>query len=266
MSYGTVGAAPRGQSQDGKESQMKSVMIAVLCGIASGAAAQERVLSFDLGVGAQSAPTYFGSDEVEGGVTGSFGFERLVFGRLSLGGGDPNGFGFKGGFRFIGERTADDAPELAGLADVDAALELGGGVTYTFRPDGVSQQWGNYAFAEVRYGVVGHESFVAEVGADLIYKPSAAWEFRAGPRLFAGDDDYAAVYFDDPRVGYVAGGGLLSRGVEVSAAYDFNETWGVEASATYEQFLNDAADSPIVREDNQVSVSVIMTRAFSFTF
>jgi outer membrane scaffolding protein for murein synthesis (MipA/OmpV family) len=243
-------------------------MMAVLSVIASGAAAQDRVLSFDLGVGAQSTPGYFGDDDVTTGVTGSFGFERLVFGGLDIGGGDPNGIGFKGGFRFIGERSADDFAELAGLADVDAALELGGGLTYTSEPNGRDQKLGNYAFAEVRYGVVGHESFVAALGADLIYKPSEPWEFRAGPRLFAGDDDYAATYFSDTRVGYEAGGGVLSRGVAISAAYDFNDTWGVIASATYEQFVNDAADSPIVQagSEDQVSVSLIMTRAFSFQF
>ena len=235
---------------------------------ATSAAAQDRVLSFDLGVGVQSSPSYFGSDEVETGATGSFGLNRLVFGGLSLGGGDPNGFGFKPGLRIIGERTAADNAELAGLADIDAGLELGGGFSYTSEPDGQSQNWGTYAFAEVRYGVIGHESYVAEIGADLIYKPSEQWEFRAGPRLFAGDDDYAATYFSDSRAGYVATGGILSRGLEVSASYDFNETWGVEAVATYEQLLNDAADSPIVQAGSadQVSVSLIVTRAFSFTF
>jgi outer membrane scaffolding protein for murein synthesis (MipA/OmpV family) len=247
---------------------MKFVLVAGLSVLASGAAAQDRLLSFDLGLGAQSAPGYFGDSDAEAAVSTTFIFDQLVFGGLSLGGGDPNGISFKGGFRSIGERTADDYAELAGLADVDAALELGGGVTLTYQPDGVAQKLGSYAFAEVRYGVVGHESFVAKLGADLIYKPTAPWEFRAGPRLFAGDDDYADTYFSDSRVDYVAGGGLLSGGVELSAAYDFNDTWGVIGTATYEQFVNDAADSPIVQagSDDQLSVSLMITRAFSFQF
>ena len=245
---------------------MKYVLSVCLSLLAGAATAQDRVFSFDLGVGVQASPGYFGSDEFDTGATGSFELERLVFGGLDLGGGDPNGLGFKAGFRFISERTADEYEELAGLEDIDAALELGGGLTYTYQPDGVSQSWGNYAFAEVRYGVVGHESYVAEVGADLIYKPSPEWEFRAGPRLFAGDDDYAGTYFSDPRAGFEAGGGLLSRGVEVSAAYDVNDTWGVAATATYAQFLNDAADSPIVLDEDQLSVSLIVTRAFTFRF
>ena len=65
---------------------MKSVLIAAFSIVATGAAAQDRVLSFDLGVGAESAPAYFGADDVETDATGTFGLNRLVLGGLSLGG------------------------------------------------------------------------------------------------------------------------------------------------------------------------------------
>ncbi len=256
---------------------MKNLIIiaAMLAGTAL--QAQDRTLGVTVGIGAQSAPTFFGSDTTETGAAGSFGLDRLTFGGFDIGGvEDPNGFGFKGGFRYIGERTSDEDAELAGLDDVDAALELGGGVNYSYLPNGTSQTWGNYSYAEVRYGVVGHESFVAEVGADLIYAPSQQLEFRAGPRLFGGDDDYAATYFgvsDDEAAAssfdsFEASGGLISRGVEASVSYDFNDDWGVIGSVTYEQFLDDAADSPIVQQgsDDQMSVSVVVTRALEFNF
>lgn len=256
---------------------MKPLLIAAFATCATGAAAQERTLGVTVGIGAQSSPTYFGSETTETGVAGSFGLDRLTFGGLSLGDDeDPNGFGFKGGFRYIGERTADDSPELAGLADIDAGLELGGGVTYSYLPDGNAQHWGNYSFAEVRYGVVGHEALVAELGADLIYAPNTQLEFRAGPRLFGGADDYATTYFgvtpDEAASSsfdaFDASGGVLSRGVEASVSYDFNEDWGVVGSVSYEEFLDDAADSPIVQlgSKDQVSVSLVVTRALEFNF
>jgi len=251
------------------------LIIALICA-GSAAAAQERSLGVTLGLGAQSSPTYFGSDTQETSATGSFALDRLSFGSLDIGDDDPNGFGFKGAFRYIGERTADENPELAGLNDVDQALELGAGVSYSYLPDGARQTLGNYAFAEVRYGVVGHESFVAEVGADLIYAPSQQLEFRAGPRLFAGDSDYAATYFgvtDDEAAAssfdaFEADGGLLSGGLEASVSYDFTDDWGVTGSVTYENFLEDAADSPIVQQGatDQLSVSVVVTRALEFNF
>lgn len=247
----------------------------VLTGAA--AQAQDRTLGVTLGLGAQSSPTYFGADSTRTGATGSFGLDRLTFGGLDFGGGeDPDGLGFKGGLRYIAPRTAEESPELTGLADVDQALELGGGITYSHLPDGTTQTWGNYAFAEIRYGVIGHESFVAEVGADLIYAPTSQLEFRAGPRLFGGDDGYAATYFgvteDEAAASgfdsFDATGGLLSRGVAASVSYDFNDDWGIVGAVRYEEFLDDAADSPIVRQGarDQTSVSLVVTRALEFNF
>jgi len=255
---------------------VKPLLIFAFTVAGSAAVAQERTLGVTVGLGAQSSPTYFGSDTNEGTVAGSFALDRLSFGALDISESDPNGFGFKGAFRYIGERTADDDPELAGLDDIEQAIELGAGVSYGYLPDGAQQTLGNYAFAEVRYGVVGHESFVAEVGADLVYAPSKQLEFRAGPRLFAGDDDYAATYFgvSDGEAAassfdaFEANGGLLSSGVEASVSYDFSDDWGVTGSVIYENFVEDAADSPIVRQGSadQVSVSVIVTRALEFNF
>jgi len=247
---------------------MKRVLIAGLCVFASGASAQDRLLSFDVGVGVQSAPGYFGDDDVESIAAGLLELNQLVIGGVSLGGDVANGFSLKGGFRAIGERSAADHAELAGLADVDATIELGGGLQYNALPDGAARTLGHYAFAEVRYGVIGHESYVAEIGADVIYKPTPEWEFRAGPRLFAGDDDYAETYFSDTRVGYEAGGGMLSRGLQVSAEYEFADDWSVLGTANYDQFTDDAADSPIVQagSEDQTSVSLIVTRTITFQF
>ena len=228
--------------------------------------------TLSVGLGPQSAPGYFGSDENEVGVTGTFSVQELNFGPLRLGGaegGAAEGFGFTGSVRFIGERNGTDYPELAGTAPIDAALELGGGVTYT------TQNF--YVFALARYGVTGHDSLVGELGGDAIFRPSAPVELRVGPRLFYGDDDYAQKYFgltaaevggagDAFATAYDAQGGLLSRGIEASAAYAFSEDWGVKATVRYDEFVNDAADSPIVRQgsDNATTASLIVTRRFSF--
>lgn len=230
--------------------------------------------NFTLGLGAQSAPTYFGSDETTIGPTGSFGFGSLNIGSLSFGGGDPNGIGFKGGFRYIGERSGDDYAELTGLDDVDAALELGGGLTFTDTANGTTDNWGSYSFAEVRYGVVGHETWVAEIGSDLVYAPTRDLTLTLGPRLFGGTDDYSATYFGITQSeaesstfpAYNAGGGILSRGLEASATYNVTDIWGITGTVTYEEFLNDAADSPIVQQgsSDQISASILLTRSFSF--
>ncbi|MEL6642211.1 MAG: MipA/OmpV family protein, partial [Pseudomonadota bacterium] len=239
--------------------------------------AQDNEISLTLGGSANSEPTYFGSDESRTFLSPEIEFNRLKFGRFDLGGGDvTDGLGFKGGFRFIRERTSDDGAELTGLNDVDAVLEIGGGLDLSDIPDGVSQTWGSYAFAEVRYGVVGHEAFVAEAGADLIYAPTSQLAFRVGPRLFGGDDDYTATYFGVTAQEAVASefeafdatGGVLSRGISARVNYEINENWGLEGAVTYQEFLNDAADSPIVQGGSaeQTSISLSVTRALTFNF
>ncbi|KQI67296.1 hypothetical protein AN189_16170 [Loktanella sp. 3ANDIMAR09] len=244
---------------------------AALVGLASGAAAQNTVT---LGVGPQSAPAYFGSDETEVGATGSFSVQELNFGPLRSGGsegGTANGFGYGGSFRYIGERTAADYDELAGLNDLDQVIELGGSVSYAIEMAEV--------FAQVRFGVVGHSSLVADLGGNLIARPNDQLTLKVGPRLFFGDDDYANRYFGvtaqeavanaaagGTLTAYDAQGGLLSRGIEASAAYAFNPDWGVTATVRYDEYTGDAENSPIVVQgsDTATTASLVVTRRISF--
>lgn len=217
-------------------------------------------VAFTLGLGASSTPNYFGSENSSVGPTGSFVPESFQFGSLSFGrnGGDANGLGFKGSFRYIGERTAADNPELAGIPDIDAALEVGGGLSYSTDNAEV--------YAVGRYGVIGHEAFVGEIGGDLILQPNSQTEFRFGPRVFFGDDTYANTYFGSAGDGYTATGGLLSRGLEASIAYDVTDNWGVVGTINYDELLNDAANSPIVQTTDQLGVSLVVTRKVSWSF
>ena len=236
--------------------------------IASAAAAQNSVT---VGLGPQSAPAYFGSDENEVGVTGNFSIQQLNFGPLRMGGsegGAATGIGFTGSFRYIGERKAEDYPELTGLADLDAALEIGGGLTYTADNFEV--------FGLARYGVMGHSSLTGDLGANAILRPTDQLTLRVGPRLFFGDDEYAQRYFGvtateaanpgNTFTAYDATGGLLSRGFEVSADYAFNADYGVTATVRYDEYLNGAADSPIVQQGSSdaVTAAILLTHRFNF--
>ena len=117
-------------------------------------------LMFTLRGGVASTPEYFGSEENAIGPDLGFTFNYLALrsGR-TFGNPDPwadsMGLTFGGSFRFIQERKTDDFNELAGLEDIDAAVELG-----------VSMRYGteNFAaFGEVRRGFGGHEGWVTRV-------------------------------------------------------------------------------------------------------
>ena len=126
-------------------------------------------LIFTVRGGISAAPTYFGSDSYEVGPDFALGFQflRLPGGR-TIGSEDPNnvryGLAPRGSLRIIKERSVADSPELAGLNDIDLSVELGFGLGYTAK---------NFeAFGVARYGVVGHEAWVAEFGADVIARPN----------------------------------------------------------------------------------------------
>lgn len=225
---------------------------------------------FTLRGGVAAAPEYFGSDDYTAGPDLAFRFNFLDLGRgRSLGNidpwADPLGFGIGGSFRYIAERDTSDFDELTGLDDVDAAVELG-----------VSLRYGaeNFAaFADVRRGFGGHEGWVGEIGADAILRPSDRLRLNMGPRLFFGDDAYSDTYFGVTPAeasaalsAYDPDGGLVSAGVELGARYKLSDSWGLEGAVTWEKFMDDAADSPIVEQgsDDQWGIRFGLTRVFSF--
>ena len=227
-------------------------------------------IGFTLGAGVQAKPDYFGAGDSEAGAAFSGELNYLRLGGFTFGNPDPlfepRGFGVTGSFRFIGERDDDDNEELAGLEDVDAALEIGAGLRYATP---VYEVFGN-----VRYGVVGHESFVGELGADVFARPSDRLTLSLGPRALFGDEDYAATYFGvtpDEAVAsdfdaFEADGGLVSTGVEFGASYRLSDNWGVDASVNYDVLRSDAADSPITEDDESISASIGITRRFTLGF
>ena len=233
---------------------------------------QGPALGFTLRGGVATAPEYFGADSNEAAPALGFGVNYLRLGGFTFGDPDPlfvpTGFGINGSFRYIGERTAEDSPELAGLNDVDASLELGAGLRYATRDYQV--------FGNVRYGVVGHEAFVGELGADVFARPTDRLTLRMGPRALFGDSDYASTYFgvtagEEVASGgafteFNAGGGLISTGVQFGAGYRFDNNWGIDAVVSYDKLRDDAADSPITMNDDQVSASIGITRRFTLGF
>ena len=70
----------------------------------------------------------------------------------------------------------------------------------------------------------------------------------------------------DTFAAYEAQGGILSAGLELSAHYRLTDLWGFEAALRYDRLQNDAADSPITTEDDQISASLGVTRRFDIGF
>lgn len=223
-------------------------------------------IDFRFGLGPLTGPGYFGDDDTVVGVAGEFTLERFQLGGILVRDEMRDGFDAKGSFRFIRGRSAEDHSELAGLDDVDPSLELGGGLSY--------RQGAFSAFADLRYGVTGHEAFVADAGADLTTALTPQISVAAGPRVLWGDDTYTQTYFgvspDEAATSafdsYDPQGGLISAGVEASATYAINDDWQVIGTIRYDRLQDEAADSPLVQSDDQTRASIVVTRRFSFNF
>ncbi|SFQ50503.1 outer membrane protein [Roseivivax halotolerans] len=248
-----------------------TTLAATLLAAPLAAQSADPALSFTLRGGVASDPAYFGAEEYEVKPDLGFGFNSVNIGPLQFGDPDPRtdklGFGLRGSFNYIGMRDASEYDALTGLDDIDAAVELGLGVGYTTR---------NFAaFADVRQGFGGHTGVVAEAGADAILRPSDQLTLTAGPRVLFGNSEYTDTYFgvssSEASVlnpAYDADGGLVSAGMEFGATYQINDVWGVETAVTWDRYMNDAADSPIVengREDDW-GARVGLTRTFQLGF
>lgn len=231
-------------------------------------------LIFRLGAGLSYGSSYFGSTKNDAGLGGSFEFQSLRGpGGMKLGsetGESVYGFAPRGSFRVIGERSATDHPELTGLADVPLSVELGLGVGFTAQ---------NFeAFADLRYGAIGHNAFVGEVGADVVLRPSDRLTLRAGPRVVIGSNKFNDTYFGVTAAESVASGGVLAQynptagsvtaGVEIGATYALNDKWNIDGALRYEKFTGSAKTSPIVTQgsDDQFSIKIGLSRLISLDF
>ena len=244
----------------------------------SSQAMRDRRLVFTALLGLESRPEFFGSEDNTLVPKFSPNLLALNFGPLDVGPDRPLtdddplrrplGFGVGGSFRYVSPRSDDDFDELDGLDDVDGALELGATVGYV---------WPSLeAFGQLRYGVTGHESWVGEVGAYYVARPVDDFALRIGPRLLFGSDGYTDTYFgvdaDEATASdfeeYDPEGGLVSAGVEVIATYRIGQRWWLEGRARWDQYQDDAADSPIVEQGTQDNgtVSIGVRRAFVLDF
>lgn len=223
------------------------------------------------GLGVDVGPGYFGSDETEIGpkVTARVDYLRFPNG-FEYGSGQTVGYrtglGLRGSVRYIANRNSSNYDVLNGVANIPWTFEAGLGIGYEQR---------NYrVFGDVRYGVVGSNAWVGDLGADAIAYPIDGLTLTLGPRLYFGSDRFTDTYFGisatdadkSDLAEYDASGGLYSGGMVLGARYLFNDRWGVEGEASWNRLMNDAADSPVTEQKDQYGASLSLTRRISLDF
>ena len=227
--------------------------------------AQDRGIAFEAGLGPRYAPLYEGSSDYRWspGVTG--GVSAVSLGSIQFQSKASNGLSFGPSFRYLAAREVADTPALAGIPDRDWAFEIGGKAVY---------RWDNaQVFGAVRKGLNGHTGVVADLGSDVIFRPSESTVVKFGPRLSMANTSYMDTYFSVPGTAtvltpYAASGGAKSAGIELSVRHDLSDRWSVEGIASWNRLIGDAASSPIVQagDRDQFSIGVMMIRQFDWRF
>jgi outer membrane protein len=160
-------------------------------------------------------------------------------------------------------RDEDDSSDLKGLGDIDSGATANvlfkwaiGDVALDARYE--EQITGQDTGFQVHLGL-GYDLRIAE---KTILKPSIKTTYASS--------DYMEEYFgispsQSTRSGmlvYDAASGFKSLGFQIMATYRLDQHWGILAIAGYDRLVGEAADSPVVKDENQYRVSIGLSHKF----
>lgn len=227
-----------------------------------------------LGVEGRILPTFDGAKRFDYTAFPVFQFRRA--GTNARFRSPRDGFGFavfdEGNFRLgpVGkirrERREGSDSALAGLGNVDWAVELGAFAEYWWMP------WLRTR-AELRNGIGGHHGLVADLSADAVYKFAPLWTLAGGPRMTLASAQALDPYFGISTAQaitsglpvYSTKGGMRSYGAGMQLRYDISPRWETYTYLEYERLTGDAANSPLVVQRgtrNQLSTGLGLTYSF----
>jgi len=156
--------------------------------------------------------------------------------------------------RAYGGRDETDSEVLSGLGDIDRSAGIGGFMEFsagswlayvTMTPQDVGDdKEGNLATFDIEYTTSNKDGLKLSTGL------STSW----------ADDDYMQGYFGvtnaqatQSRLSrFDSKAGLKDVGFQVKASYTLSPRWSLEGQAGYWRLLNDAADSPVVKDEGSV--------------
>ncbi|MFZ9682395.1 MAG: MipA/OmpV family protein [Cephaloticoccus sp.] len=165
-------------------------------------------------------------------------------------------------FRIAG----DEATELTGIHEVDAAVQAGAFLRYE------TETWSAEAVLQRALG--GHEGLVLDLSLDRSWRLTTAGGLPlivgTGPRLRWASADYLEAYFgltaaDAAASGlsrFQPGAGLVSAGWGLQVVRPVSRRAAIIAFLAAERLLGDAADSPLVSrrgDANQLSAGIFFS-------
>ena len=168
---------------------------------------------------------------------------------------------------YITKRDQDDGDLLRGLGDIDGGLVLGAYSAFTFGAftfDAAVMEkvTGDEAGPEFRLGIETSRQVTERVKVGIRFGTTIASE------------DYMQTYFGvtpaqsaRSRAGlpvYSPSSGVKDVFVAIGSSVDLNDRWLLKAGARYGRLLGEAADSPVIETEDQVSGTVGLAYRFSW--
>ncbi|WEX09062.1 MipA/OmpV family protein [Chelativorans sp. AA-79] len=227
----------------------------------------ERNWSLIVGGGGEYGPVYEGSGDFE---ISPIPLVLFTYGEwLAI---DPSGitvtplrhkgFSLSGKVGYETGRDADDHDRLRGLGDIDFAATVGAKAAY---------EWGPVElYAEVEQTIDGSESLIGTFGIGYSTPVTERLILGASAEAIVANDKHMEAYFGVSSEQSAASGlseykaeaGLKRVDISASATYLLNEHWLVRGEAGFGILTGDAADSPIVEEKLQPSISLFVGYKF----
>ena len=220
-----------------------------------------------IAAGGKIEPSYEGSDEFK---ISPIPYASMTFyDRITL---DVTGVSAKvvelGPFSLYGKvgydtgRSEDESDALDGLGDVDFGVTVGGRIEAAF---GVFT-----AFAEVDKTLGGSDGLTGTGGLEVNYALRRWLRLGAEASATVADENYMDAYFgidasQSQRSGYERydpDAGLKRLDLKATATVAFSENWFVRGEAGVGLLVGDAADSPIVKNELQPSVMLVLGYRF----
>lgn len=217
-------------------------------------------LRLSVGAGAAFLPEYLGSDKMDYLALPLVEANYAIDERQSVFLGVSKGLGYgyklnetveagvKAGYR-MGRDTSDDAI-LAGMSDIDGAVEMGPWLTL---------KNGNARFLfDVMFDVSDeHNGYLAHAGGDYTFNLMPCVDMVAGAGLHFGSDNFNETYFNttaNPGIGRAAYGsreGLVDLYAKGGVNVRMTDRWSANFTAIASQLQREAKDSPVVQDEMQ---------------
>ena len=218
---------------------------------------------FRAGAGVRMSPEFRGASQLRFAPTAVLGFTYLnlpyfwKLGSESESKEDKQGFGFFPSIALTSRGHVEEGEKLEGLRPIDLAFELGLSLGY---------RYDDFQLTFVsRRGFGGHKGYHAKLGLRYHHQFTDRLGFYGGPYISVADTNYMNRFFgvteqeaiDSPNFdqAHEAQAGLRSAGLNLESFFDFTDNVRGHLGVDFENYLGDAATSPIVKNGNAIQVS-----------